>query len=398
MIDDLKKKISKFFKRKKSDSNFEIEKKKKLIFKIAVAVFLLILLIQGISGKQENTLKTELSSENERIKIELADAGMDTEKHWRLKAEAQVESLKRSFDEQTKKMEELFENKIHELRAKHEEEIKTKDLKLEMTRQELADASLDLKKAASDKNKAKQPLFEESNMQTQEFVSDVEFDIPKPAETYIPPGTFLTGYLSSGITVSTAQSTADTNPTFVTIYIKGRGNLDVSTKLNHKECMINGSAYGDISSERAIIRLENMVCKDNGHWVQSNIAGQVYGPDGFHGVKGKVVDTAQKHMKKALTGEVVKGFSGNLKGSESMVLSSGGMVSTQSQGAKQLFAKGAFEGIGNAGSKYADYFIKLAESYSPSLFVKPAKIDVQITKGFYVGEIGTHKKIKSEKR
>ena len=93
-------------------------------------------------------------------------------------------------------------------------------------------------------------------MSAQEFEHEVEFDRPKSAANYIPEGTYFTGYLLGGVVVSTALSTPDENATPVSIRLTGRGNLNKANKTDMAKCSIMGSAYGDLSSERAIIRLE----------------------------------------------------------------------------------------------------------------------------------------------
>ena len=129
------------------------------------------------------------------------------------------------------------------------------------------------------------------------------------------------------------------------------------------------------------------------------IVGQIYGPDGFNGIKGKVVSTSSKHLKNALIGSMISGFASSVKGNEGMILSSGGLLSTEKKGAKDALRMGALSGGSNAGEKLADYYLKQAESMSPVLTVPPGvRVNAQVTKGFYVGEVGVHKKVSSEKR
>jgi len=398
MFDDIKGKIFSLFKRDSSEGNHIISAKQNLAIKIVIGVGVLLIFIAGsiLSDKLDPKAETE---EEINLKIELADKALDTERHWREHFEAQRAQDRRILEDALKEIKQSQEDIVLKTNARLEDELRTTQAQLNLAKQELASASLDLKRAAQDKNKQADSLFEESALGVQEFGGNIIFDKPKSAENYIPEGTFFTGHLLGGISVSTALNTPDENATPVTIQLKAKGNLHKNTKLNISKCRIMGSSYGDLSSERAIIRLEKMICEKNGIFTTTNIVGQVYGPDGYNGVKGKVIATSTKHLKNAMIGGIISGFSGSAKGSESMIVSSGGLVSTKKQGVKDMFAKGALQGAGNAGDKLADYYLRQAEAMSPVLMVPPGiKVEAQITKGFYMGEVGTHKRVKGEKR
>ena len=61
-----------------------------------------------------------------------------------------------------------------------------------------------------------------------------------------------------------------------------------------------------------------------------------------------------------------------------------------------MLGEGVLQGASNAGDKIADYYLRQAEAMSPILTVPSgARINAQITKGFFVGEVSTHRKIKA---
>lgn len=398
MIDDIKEKIFSVFKRDPKEGNHIISAKQKVAVKIVIGGLILFVFIAGSILSNKIDKKPELEEEV-NLKIELADKALDTERHWREHFESMRAEDRRVLEDALKEIKKSQEDIVLKTNARLEDELSTTQAQLNLAKQELASASLDLKRVAGEQAKANENLFEESPLGVQDFGGDIIFDKPKSAENYIPEGTFFTGHLLGGISVSTALNTPDENATPVTLQLKSKGNLHKNTKIDISKCRIMGSSYGDLSSERAIIRLEKMICEKNGIFTTTNIVGQVFGPDGYNGVKGKVIATSAKHLKNAMIGGMISGFSGSAKGSESMVLSSGGMVSTQKQGAKDMLAKGALQGAGNAGEKLADYYLRQAEAMSPVLMVPPGiKVEAQITKGFYMGEVGTHKRVKGEKR
>ena len=398
MIDNIKEKISDFFARNSTDSNLKISSRQKLVFKV-VSVLVIGVVFILMTIVKEKTIEKEEVEEMPIIKIDLPDKGLDTEKHWREFFEAQRAADQAKFEERMQEMKEEQTKLLSGANSKFEEDLKATKEKLDLASRELASASLELKRVSKEQEEGHEDKFEESAMGVQDFGGEVAFDSPKSTKNYVPEGTYFTGNLMGGIVVSTALSTADENATPVSIRLTDRGNLNIDNELDISKCRIMGSSYGDISSERAIIRLEKMVCEENGNYITSHIVGQIFGPDGFNGIKGKVVSTSSKHLKNALIGSMISGFTSSVKGNESMILSSGGLLSTEKAGAKDALKMGALSGGSNAGEKLADYYLKQAESMSPVLTVPPGvRVNAQVTKGFYVGEVGVHKKISSEKR
>ena len=157
-----------------------------------------------------------------------------------------------------------------------------------------------------------------------------------------------------------------------------------------------GSSYGDLSSERAIIRLEKLICEQDGTYITSKVAGQIFSSDGLNGIKGTVIATNAKHIKNAAIGGLISGISSSAKGQDGSSMSASGIISTKTKGAKNLLSDGALTGASNAGDKIADYYLRQAESMSPVLTVPSGvRVNAQITKGFFVGEVSTHGKIKT---
>ena len=284
--------------------------------------------------------------------------------------------------------------------AEIEHVIKSTSEKMELAGRELAEANLEVRRMREELEASREEgVINQAKFDRQEFAHEIEMDRPKPVENYVPEGTYFTGHLLGGIVVSTALNTPDENATPVIIRLTGRGNLNKANDLKIEQCRIQGSAYGDISSERAIIRLEKMVCEVDGVYQTSKIAGQIFGPDGYNGIKGAVVSTGSKHLKNAFIGGMVSGLSEASRGQEGMSISGSGIISRQKRGMKEMVASGSMNGLSNAGEKLADYYLRQAEAMSPVLTIPSGvRVNAQITRGFYIGEVGTHKKLEAEKR
>ena len=379
--------------------------------RISLSVLLMAAVVGGgvmlfIQGKAETKTKSAVV-EDPVLTVELADKNLDPEKHWRNHFEERQNKLSKEFNERLKLLEDAQVESSNKVNNRIEEELSETKEKLAMAQRELSSASLDLKRASSQKqSKGQIPSYQSAELSVQEFEQDVEFGIPKSAKNYIPEGTYFTGHLLGGIAVSTGLNTPVDNAIPVVIKLIARfdankrktTNLSKDNKLALENCRIMGSSYGDLSSERAIVRLEKMVCEHNGVYITSKIAGQLHGSDGLNGIKGTIISTSSKHIKNAAIGGLISGIASSAKGQDAETINPFGLVSTQKKGAKDLLTEGGIQGASNAGEKIADYYLRQAEAMSPVLTVPSGvRVNAQITKGFFVGEVSTHKKIKQER-
>lgn len=376
--------------------------------KILVAVLLIAGLVIGSATlfiKSKALKRSKKVVEDQVLTVELADKNLDPEKHWRNYFEDRQDRVAKDLEKRLQELSEAQAEVINKTNQRIEQELAETKEKLDMAQRELASASLDLQRAARfDQNAKDAGIYTEPTLGEQDFDLGVEFDKPKSAKNYIPEGTYFTGHMLGGIAVSTGLNTPDENATPVAIKLMGRfdakgrltTNLSSLNKTDLQNCRIMGSAYGDLSSERAIVRLEKMVCEQDGVYITSKIAGQIFGSDGLNGVKGTVVATSSKHIKNAAIGGLISGVAGAAKGQDGSTISGAGLIQTKKKGAKSLLGEGVLQGASNAGDKIADYYLRQAEAMSPILTVPSgARINAQITKGFFVGEVSTHRKIKA---
>jgi conjugal transfer pilus assembly protein TraB len=375
-----------------------------------VAVLLIVGLIIGsvvlfIKQKTEGRVKPLM--EEQVLTVELADKTLDPEKHWRNYFEERQEQVLKDVNKRLQDLSQQQEDMINKANQRIEEELSDTKEKLAIAQQELTSASTELQKVA---RKGEKQLVEAPHslieLSEQEFDNEVELDRPKSVKNYIPEGTYFTGHLLGGMAVSTGLNTPNENATPVSIKLVGRvdayshltTNLSPLNKIDLGNCRIMGSSYGDLSSERAVVRLEKMVCEQDGVYITSKIAGQIFGPDGLNGVKGTVVTTSSKLIKNAAIGGLISGISSAAKGQEGALISGTGLIQTQKKGAKNLLGEGSLQGVSNAGDKIADYYLRQAEAMSPILTVPSGvRVNAQITKGFFVGEVSTHKRIKADR-
>lgn len=375
------------------------KKQEKFLVKVLVGVLVSILgLIFIFTAKEQ---KKAIAAQ-QPLKIETADGSLDTEKMWRNHLEGKINNVQTDVELKLKQgQEEAITNEKKLL-----DEIKLEMAKVQeqvaFAKEELQGASLELNRALNVQQElnAKEPLPEISNTTSHLLRSDTEYDEPKNSRYYIPETTYLTGYLLGGLAVSTAMSAPDSNTTPVVIRITNRGNLPKKFSVDVATCKILGSSYGDLSSERAIVRLEKMVCIDPKTELvtTTSVAGTLYGDDGANGIKGTVVSTGSKHIKSAMMGGIISGLGQSARGQEALTISPMGVAASGKQTMVDMLKKGAFAGAGNAADKVADYYLKMAESTSPILSVPAgARVQVMFLKGFHIGELKTHAKIAKER-
>lgn len=373
-----------------------------------VAGLLIVFLIIGsvtLFVKQKAEARSKPPAEDQVLTVELPDRTLDPEKHWRNYTEETLAKTLKEIEKKLQKLEELEAQMITKTNQRIEEKLAETEEKLAIAQQELSGASLELQRVArmNEKQSLEAPhaLVE---LGEQEFDQEVEFDRPKSAKNYIPEGIYFTGHLLGGLAVSTGLNTPDENAPPIVIQLMPRidpltnketTNLSPLNKIDLGNCIIRGSSYGDLSSERAIIRLEKMVCLEGEVYVTSYIAGQAFGPDGLNGIKGTVISTASKLIKNAAIGGFISGISSAGKGQDIATISGSGLIQTTKKETKDLLGNGALQGVSNSGDKIADYYLRQAEAMSPILTIPSGvRVNTQITKGFFVGEVSTHKRIK----
>ncbi len=335
------------------------------------------------------------------LNVEVASSALDTEKMWRnyfedklidstLKSNEKLNLIENTINEQATSYQKQLQSEIEKLKAQiqylHEEQASSK--------RDLTDIKL---KSAQEDNQ--QDLHQSRLVDSRITVNSMDrgesFDRPKSARSYIPETAYVKGVLLGGIAVSTSQGSSS-EPVPVIIRITDRGNLPENFAINLTHCQIMGSSYGDLSSERAIVRAEVLSCKDlvNELIYTTKIVGLIYGDDGMNGIKGKVIQTSGKHLKNAMIGGMISGLAGSAKGQDIYSVSSLGAISTTKKGFGDMAKEGSLTGATNAAERIADYYIKQAESMSPVLLVSGGtKVDIVFTKGVYLGALDVQEKL-----
>jgi conjugal transfer pilus assembly protein TraB len=222
----------------------------------------------------------------------------------------------------------------------------------------------------------------------------------KTPGTYLPSGSFVRAVLLAGLNAPTGGQ-AQSNPHPVLLRLVDHAQLPNRFRLKAKDCLIVGSGYGDLSSERAYIRTESLSCiSASGEALDLPIKGYVAGEDGKAGVMGRLITKQGQVLANALIAGIGSGLGQAFQQSASTTSTSPlGSTSTVKQG--EEFKAGISSGVGKAMDRLAQYYISLAEKLYPVVEVDAGRlVDVVITKGAMLpmGEASADSFLESGKR
>ncbi len=204
---------------------------------------------------------------------------------------------------------------------------------------------------------------------------------PKTVSTFLPVS-FTRGILLGGLDAPTGGQ-SQSNPHPVLIRLSDNSVLPNQFRGEYRECFVVAAGYGDISSERAYLRTENLSCvRADGATLEVRIQGSVYGEDGKVGMRGRLVTKQGQMLANALLAGVVSGIGQGLSTANTTYSTSplGTIASADSNA--DAYRAGVGQGVGKALDRLAQYYIRLAENTFPVIEVDAGRqIDVVITKG-----------------
>ncbi len=207
---------------------------------------------------------------------------------------------------------------------------------------------------------------------------------------YIPSGSFAKSILIEGADAD-ASVTGNESTVPMQIRLIGKVEMPNSKTYDLTGCFVGLEAWGDVSSERAIVRTRNISCLKNGNTIDQPIKGHVSFM-GKNGVKGEVVMRNGKILGWAGAAGFLDGIG---EGMKSVATPSVGIGATASVGAGDVFKSGLGGGGSKAAQTLSDYYIKRAEQYHP---VIPIGAGNEVTVVFQDGfQLKTIEELEDEK-
>ena len=204
----------------------------------------------------------------------------------------------------------------------------------------------------------------------------------RDARSYVPSGSFFRAALLGGLDAPTGGQ-AQSNPHPILMRVQDNAFLPNRYRFKIKECLALGASHGDISSERAYIRLESLSCvRHDGKAIDVPVKGYVVGEDGKAGMRGRLVSKQGQVLANALVAGIGAGIGQAFQQSATTVSTNPlGSVGTVDPG--KQFQAGIGTGVGKALDRLSQYYITLAEKMFPIIEVDAGRtVDVVFTKGF----------------
>ena len=218
---------------------------------------------------------------------------------------------------------------------------------------------------------------------------DAEKREVRTLSNYLPAGSYAPAVVLSGADAATNVSNRE-NPIPVLFRLTGPaisaavGGRAPAT-VNLKGCTVQGSATGDLSSERVKVRLITMTCLNkSGKILETKVAGYMTG-SGKEGVRGHVTSREGSLTRSAMMAGLVSGLgSGFNAAAQGQIFSDNSSTEELLQGA----AVGAVGGgIESAATSLSEYYIDRAEQYQPVVSLYGGtKVELVFLEGVELGQ------------
>jgi conjugal transfer pilus assembly protein TraB len=375
--------------------NFDKKKLFKSKAKIVILVLLLVLIVSimgygAIKKSQEQKEEVKKAQSIKDIKVKTTEEVISTDELWRNKFEEKMEEQVEAHSAKTgKQIDEI--KKIIEQNESGKGDSKNIEAKISNLTKEIQDIKVGSNIKINETPIAKNNEISQYNLDLENAQDSDKYKTLKTADNYIPAGSFARAVLLSGVDAETGLNSSS-EPDPILIRIIDHGTLPRKFKSDLKDCHIIGAAYGNLSSERAKIRLEKLSCTEiaTAEVVETEVAGYVTGEDGRAGIRGEVVSTEGKLLTNSFAAGLLSGFSDTINPRTSSqpqtVIQEIKDGKIPKQGTNEKIKVGFAAGASSSMDRLSKYYIDRAESLQPIVQIGAGrKVDVIFTEGVFFG-------------
>ena len=372
------------------DSNEKNQKKQNRLAKLVIICAMASLAGIFVFGDKKEEKEPEEKPDTQGFEVDNLAKGVSYEEMWMKQAGQVVEGVKQKQEMSEKKHEQIVSNLEKSKIGREELDIilneQKKQLQEEFDRRLQEENGKLMKEQESLKN-------EVANMGYAQVHKKTNYQFGK----YVPAGSHVKAVLISGVDAGIGIS-SEADPRHVLMRITGSvtsagfGAEPMRTKVLIG-CMMQGTVVGDISSEKAYIKPTVMTCaKKPNTVIEVPIKGYVIS-QGKSGVRGQVISREGDLVLKSFLSGAISGMgTGVSRSTEPTIKLSGGTLSGEKPGIKDIFKGGISEGIGSSSDRLSDYFIKKAEQYQPVISIDEGTIiDIVFQEGFSLEEVQSEK-------
>lgn len=203
------------------------------------------------------------------------------------------------------------------------------------------------------------------NKAKEEF--DKQFNAQKEKTVFMPAGSMFSAVLLTGVDMPTSAATQQ-SPVPVVFRVKREAILPNFVSIDVRECFLLGSGYGQMSSERAIIRGEALTCvTEKGNVIETAFNAFIVGTDGKVGIPGRLVSKQGALIARSLLAGVFSGIAGGSTRTlvPSLNVYPGTNQLWQDSDVEKIVESGAKGGIQTAARSIADFYLKMAQETFP---------------------------------
>ena len=219
--------------------------------------------------------------------------------------------------------------------------------------------------------------------------SETELSETRTLANYLPSGSYAPAVVLSGADAATNVASRE-NPIPVLFRITGPAvsaatGSRTPAKVNLRGCTVQGSATGDLSSERVKVRLISMTCINRrGEVLETKVSGYIAG-SGKEGVRGHVTSREGNLTKNATVAGLIGGLGSGLNTAASSQISS--ETATASNLLRSAGTGTLAGGVKSASETLANYYIKRAEQYQPVVSLYGGtKVELVFLEGVELGQ------------
>lgn len=214
-----------------------------------------------------------------------------------------------------------------------------------------------------------------------------QVNVKKPdvfdTENYVPPNAYVSARLVVSVDAAIGQSQAS-DPKAAQFIITGAArHVQDGNKIEETElegCLVNGSAQGNLSSERVFINLHAMTCPlGEGRVAVSKVEGYATHL-GKNGIRGTVVSREGDLVTKSIIAGTLGGLGrtaqqfGNPSGFGS---GAGGALISERPSTEEILGGSLGAGVGAGADVYSNYLLERARAYEPVVSL-PTGIEVEL--------------------
>lgn len=240
------------------------------------------------------------------------------------------------------------------------------------------------------------PVTDLGEVSVQPAAATLPAPTPPLQEDYLPSGSFMPAVILGGMDAPTGAVSRD-NPHPVLLRVAKAARLPNLARLDLRECFVLAAGYGDLASERALLRTERLSCKrSDGTFLDTQLRGFVVGEDGRAGVRGRLVTKQGQVLQRSLIAGIGAGLSQIFSRRQSDYIRSATEVSQDGSGSAISVPAANFENYALAGlsggvqsslDRLANYYISMAERIHPVIEIGAGRtVDIVVQEGLSLGQ------------